>query len=501
MNYTSIISFFEHCGINWNEARMQPISRIRKQIVAEFALAENGIITINEVVYNKQDLLQIIEAENAAELIGHHQRIDGHKELKLFLETGVLDGDLAEVVEQEKKDEPFIRFLSPLFAPVFNREMKKRLGRYDFEAAADLIPACQLILTTDGEQAFQSTYTFLEDSNRLFRNLNKDSFLERYDEVQPWTRKWSRFVNWLPDMLFSAKETLAIRLLNLCVEIQHTDYDVCYLISRQLTKLDFLDDRNTELIRNNHQVYESKVSNHELLPPERRKQIKKEKSSGVNHIWIIIVVILSLVRMASTCNKNDRPSNFNDYGHIVNDPVFQSDSVAVSMALRSGRAFSPQIGNGSAEKKVTVEEDLVYLSFLNDFTASSTYTFKLNNKTGKNYVIFVMHNDEVMDILLEHDNNIMITLNEKMNQDLLLAPQHTVISELAYQKEYRYLFYAPVKMRQYSKQYNENGLLDISNPKARNILTVNMDRGADDRLQLSSDELKLVQASMYLDKK
>lgn len=497
MNYTSIISFFEYCGIDWNEVRPQHLPRIKKQIAAEFALAENGIITINGVVYNKQDVLQTIEADNAADLIAYHRRIDEHQALKRSLETGIIDGDLVEVVAQEKADEPFIRFLSPLFAPVFNREMKKRLGQFDFKAAADWIPACQLILTTDGEQAFQSTYAFLEDNNRLFRNLNKDSFRERYAAVQPWTGNWSRFLNWLPDMLFSEKETLAIRLLNLCVEIQHTDHDACYLISKQLTELDFLDDRNTELIRNNHLVYESKVRDQELLPPERRKQIKKERSKGGNYIWVIIVVILSLVRVASTCNNNSRSSDHNNYSYIVNDPVFRSDSLAVSTALRSGRAFTPGMGNGEAEKYVNVGKGLAYLAFLNDFTASSTYTFKLDNKTGKSYVIFVMHNDEVMDILLEHDNSVLITLNRKMNQDLLLAPQHTVISEQAYKEGYPQLFYAPVKMKQYSQQFNQSDLLNINDPGATNILALNLTLGADNELQLSSDELKLVRKSNF----
>ena len=91
--------------------------------------------------------------------------------------------------------------------------MRQRLQNFDFDAAANWLPNCRLVWSSEGEIAFQSTQNFFYENLKLIRNLNNNSYFDKKHEVKPWTGNWAIFMNWLPDMLFAIKEELCIKFI------------------------------------------------------------------------------------------------------------------------------------------------------------------------------------------------------------------------------------------------------------------------------------------------
>lgn len=381
MTFVSIIRLFDYCNIDYSDLEQLNIPRIKKQIAAEFNFAPEGFITIDGRVYNKNEVFQTLDASNVAELIAYHLKVYQANGLLQILEEGKIENLTSQELRSYIEDENFVRFISPYFAPVFNREMKNRLAAADFEGAADWIPYCRLILNTDGETAFQSTKTYLEEALRLFKNLNKDSFLVRKEEVQPWTNSFARFLNWLPDLLYPQKEALAIQLINFCVEIQESDRIYAYQISKSMLALNFLDNFHTQLIKDNHLVYESRVLGTDIIAPEREKELKKEKSKGSSYMWIIIAVVIFLVRMVSKCdNINQREFQTNEYTYSneENNQNYQQffDSLRKNTPIKKEKYEKTNQGQLGDIKS--------YFSFLNPAGIENVpYLIKLTNNSSE----------------------------------------------------------------------------------------------------------------------
>ncbi|GEM_PF-1248483 len=496
MTFISIIRFFEYCGIELTETAALNIPRIKKQITAEFALSPNGIIEIEGTVYNKQDVFDIIEAPDFLEILSHQKIIAAHEPLRLFLEKGIAADQLVEHVEELKQQEGFVRYISKYFAPLFNREMKRRLSQCDFESAANWIPNCQLLLTTDGEQAFQSTTTFLAENLKLFKNLNKTSFLSRKEEVTPWTGNWARFMNWLPDMLFAPKEELAIQLINFCVEIQNTDVAYCYLISQQMVYLDYLDAANTQLIRDNHVIYESKAASTNVVPAHVAKKHRKADNKTLNYIWIAILAFFIITRLIGGCDKTKSgKEDFKDY-HLDVRTIIALNSIEKSRA-----ATPAQADKHVAQLYQTQEGYLVaYLAFLNDpADTTQQYTLRIKNKSGIDLSIQIPFEEDLFIYDLEQDSSVTISKGALNNIDLLVMPADSTQENVDRFDIKNNFYLAPKNLKTFKNTYNDTGFLHLQLPEPVNILECTLEI-INGRLVISGNDFKVVQSATSVSK-
>lgn len=451
MNYTSIISFFNYCGIEHQDPDFLNFQRIKKQVAAEFSMTENGIISINEVVYNKQDVLNIIDATNAVELVQIHKNIDAQGDLKHFLEKGLVREGLNEAINVLRTQESIVRYLSPMFAPLFNKEMKNRLQSGDFESAADWIPNCRMILTTDGEQAFKSTKAFLEDGSKLIRNLNKVSFDVRKDEVLLWINDWARFMNWLPDMLFAQKDEFCLLLINFCVEIQHVDIKTCHAISAQMVQLDFLDSRHTSIVRGNHEVYTSLLTDPRsytspgsLAPPKQRK-------TNANFMWFIIGAILVLVRLVSTCSKNNNSFQYSSSNHVS-----QSVVRTFSQAQKEFRGNHEKIG---VLKNIndTLVGAINYFSILNEaYSDSMVLMVEINNQTNQSFDLIGLNGSDFYAMPLFKQTKLYVLVEDRINQDFLIVPSGVDFSSIRPERISNMYFVSKKDIEHYGFRYLGN---------------------------------------------
>ena len=418
MQYKSPIRFFEYCHIDITDPETINVSRAKKQIAAEFNMEPSGIIRLEGIHYSKQDMLSCLESPNMSIQLAFHQKIWAHKSLLHFLESGTISDQFDAEVHTVKEDIAFVGFCSPYFALQFNKEMKQRLASNNFDAAAGWIVYCQMILLGDGETAFASTTSYLEQAIRLFRNLNKTTFLSRQDEVAVWTKDWARFMNWLPDNLYSLKDDLAMVLINFCVEIQNADERTCFLISKQMIQLDYVDPSNARLIHENHEIYAEKVAGTDLNP-QGQKRPAPQKKSKPNYIWIILICVITFVRIMDKGCGNERRSNVNE----VTVTGEQLDEMVGKLFFERGR----QIGGGHSRSGMlqTLDSSVhtlpVYFSFFQTADDSKETTLELKNQTGADLYLFLRDNENgIMDIYIGAEQTMRVKKADLAGIDLMI---------------------------------------------------------------------------------
>ncbi len=282
--YISIIRLFNHCSIPFEEA--VNLSRIKKQLTAEFGLAASGFIEVDGFSYNKNDVLEEIERPDFAYRLGYHKRIWESKDVLIMLEQNSFSHNFRNQMRQFQNDDNFDIFFSPYFATPFNYSARNLLNSSSFDELGDLMAYEGFLLGADREEAFKSTRVFLEENVRILKNTNKDNYNIVQPKIQHWVQpNWSSFMNNLPDEYYNYRHDIAFYLVNTTVAIQKVNRKDCKAISHELTCLTDLSTDLSKTIYDNHKVY---------------MHASTGTSSGGNYGWIIWGAII-LVRILIGC--------------------------------------------------------------------------------------------------------------------------------------------------------------------------------------------------------
>jgi hypothetical protein len=255
VQYISIIRLFEKLEVDTNSEIN--VSRIKKQLLAEFSIAENGIISIDSFNYNKTDILTEIEHVNFEKRLSYHKIIWNTKHLLELLETNKtnLESLLLDFV-QIPIDENFDAFLSPYFAMPFNIFSRNLITNSEFENLETLLRFQDFILPAQTEIAFQSIHSFLESQNRILRNVALSNYGIMYDQIRVWPNKnWPGVFNMLPDEFYSIKDEIIRTLINLTVRLQKERKNHSVALSGKLINLKNIDPELSKLIYSNHEAF------------------------------------------------------------------------------------------------------------------------------------------------------------------------------------------------------------------------------------------------------
>ena len=265
------------------------VSRIKKQLAAEFDFNTSGIIEIDGFAYNKSDVFEELENPNFFERLSYHKRIWESKHLLVVLERNELN--LPEVFAELKyfsNDEVFDNFISSYFAVSFNNVARGYLNPARLQVLGDWYRCESYVLAQDKEEAFKATRIFLDENIRLLKNVNTQNYKTFRPQIAHWfTRGGANFFNNLPDTFHDEKHQLVFHMINICVAIQRNFKYDCKTLSRELTCMQNLPEDFQKIIDGNHRIYMG----------ESASRSDGDKSYGWV-IWVVIVIIRIIVMMA-----------------------------------------------------------------------------------------------------------------------------------------------------------------------------------------------------------
>ena len=295
--YISIIRLFDHCGISTGDDFNLP--RTKKQLQAEFGIAQGGFIQLDGYTYSRHDVFEEIEQlDFPARLIFHKQVWNSPQILQLLENNAV---DLTTIKDEFTPfwgNKEFDAFFSPYLAGPFNYLSRTLLADARLKEMGDLLGYEDFLQPAEREEAFRPLRIFLEENIRVLRNTNGDNYKMMRPKIVHWIdTDWHIFFNNLPHEFYDTKNDIATRLINIGVAVQKSRRRDCRTMSQQLVSLQ----DTPESLRN------TIVANHAVYTGSSGKSL-----SGGNIFWIIWVFIM-LIRAVSSGGCGESKTNYKNF--------------------------------------------------------------------------------------------------------------------------------------------------------------------------------------------
>lgn len=279
--YQSIIRLLQHSGIDIDSPINKP--RVKKQLSAEFDFSASGFLEADGYSYTKNEIFEELDHPDFETRFYYHRRLWDTKTILCFLEENAFNYfDFNDELKQFNNDTSFDHFFSPYFSLSFNYSIRSFLNEHRFEDASLLLLFEDFLMVADREEAFRPLRIYLDDSLRIFRNINGENYKNFRPQVEQWTYpSWARMLNHLPAELYDNKREIAFYLVNITVAIQTSHKKDCKKISQELTCITDLPEDLTNTIMSNHKVYKG--------------------SGGTTHWGVMVWVAIILLRIVSGC--------------------------------------------------------------------------------------------------------------------------------------------------------------------------------------------------------
>jgi hypothetical protein len=294
--YVSIVRLLEHIGVDAKQ--LGDISRVKKQITAEFNFAKDGFIEVDGHTYNKDEVLRELESPDFDTRLSYHLKLWHCKAILQMLEKNEADWKaISTEFKQLEGDTSFDEFFSPYFAQSFNNLSRNYITAVDYPRLTKLLQYRDFILPLQHEQAYKSIRSFLEESIRTLKNVSTDNYKVLRPKLEAWLQPgWHYVLNNLPEEYFEYVDDMVHLLINTTVKIQHIAKYDCRIISTELVGLIGINPEYKSIIDENHSIFSGQKT--------RLTNSRNKTSEGGQSYWWILWVIFVIIRIATRggCN-------------------------------------------------------------------------------------------------------------------------------------------------------------------------------------------------------
>jgi hypothetical protein len=392
------ISPFVLLGIDLEEINRKPdsinVSFLRKKMLAEFELNNSVTIKTPAGELSKNDVLVVMDQLQNPQVLKFHLEIARDPILLNFLQYNGLEGDFLNNPVYSQKE--FLDFITPYFAHSYCSLIINILEN-EGESNPHIykIP----VLITPGEES-----KWLSPVRRKLFDLV--STIEGWaPKVKPATRvKVSpnvqrvygfnvlRMLNLLQSNFFEHQVEAYVKasftVVENCINDKNNGFRNEELVSFILKRLQSLNlsPENAKLVEHYQKFVKGKV---EVLVAE-----KEEKSGFFRGIWVILVIVFAIVRIASTCDSTNSTSNSNfhekyKYAYSLSD-IHETDTAkAKRLYYRFKRAYTNIYRDSEVNLSPlyspfrTGENPFVHLQSLNTSTTGKKFILRFSNKSDK----------------------------------------------------------------------------------------------------------------------
>ncbi|RZM05199.1 MAG: hypothetical protein EOO88_55225 [Pedobacter sp.] len=206
--YTSIIRLFRHCDIAI-EGQFN-LSRVKKQLQAEFNIAQGGFIEVEGHTYTRHAVIEEIELPDFEQRLSFHKLIWERPNILSILEQNT--GDIAALTDEFRplwKNAEFDQFLSSYFVGPFNYLSRTLLAKAGFKELAALYAFEPFLMADEREEGLRPVRIFLDDNLRTLRNVTKENYNMMRENIAVWIdAEWNYLFNQLPDEFYERKNDL-----------------------------------------------------------------------------------------------------------------------------------------------------------------------------------------------------------------------------------------------------------------------------------------------------
>lgn len=294
--YVSIIRLFNHSGITVDNDFNLP--RVKKQLQAEFGIAQDGFIEVEGHTYTRHDVMEELDRPDFMKRLTFHKQIWDSPEVLDLLENSAIDLDtFGEAFKPFCGNSEFDEFFSPYFGGSFFYLSRTLLADNSLAEMGHLLSYEEFLLPAEREEAFRPIRLFFDENLKTLRNISDENYKLMRPKISHWIEKaWHTFFNNLPHEFYEAKAEVATMLVNIGVAVQKTHRRDCRQVSEQLILLQDMPESLRGTIVSNHAVYSksggSKVS---------------WGGGGFGVFWLIFLLV-RIVASSDGCNDRRTPN-------------------------------------------------------------------------------------------------------------------------------------------------------------------------------------------------
>lgn len=285
LRFKSFISLLDYCGIMTD----LPVGQIKKIVLAEFSQSDTGFLEVNGVVYNKQEVLDWLDASNASTILEYHKTIDQHKDLLSFLEKDTFSFDRVGWYNLSD-DADFVSYISPYYGFAYARRLNILLKAGLLLDAGNFLLFHDFISPQDREQSYLPLQTYYSENVRLLKNMSQVNFRDHMRQINPWvTQDWQVLFNQTPNHLRQEAVELGHVLLSFGINMQRVYRHWTAHINTQLFYCQIFPTDFMNVVRNNQNALEGNDSS------------PKSNWSG-REIVLIVVFVIKFLLLISRCS-------------------------------------------------------------------------------------------------------------------------------------------------------------------------------------------------------
>jgi hypothetical protein len=293
--YISIIRLFDLCGITTGDD-YNPV-RARKQLQAEFGIAQDGFIEAGGFAYTRQDVFEEIEHPDFEKRMVFHRQIWERSQLLELLEQNSVNVyTISEEFEPFWGNAEFDAFFSPFFAGPFQYVSRALLTEHKLRNMGEWLKYEGFLQPAEREEALRPLRIYLDENERLLRNVKGENFKIMRPKISHWfSSSWHQMFNNLPHEFYDIKIDIVVLLINLTVAIQKSHKSDCGLLSDQLISVTDIEEHLRSTIISNHQAYSSRSGSF---------------SNFGKGTWWVVWLFIMLLRGVATCNDSSNNDRF-----------------------------------------------------------------------------------------------------------------------------------------------------------------------------------------------
>lgn len=298
--YISIIRLFNHCGIPAGDDFN--LSRAKKQLQAEFGIAQNGFIEVEGFTYTRHDVLEEIDRPDFTDRLKFHRQIWACKQILQLLEKNTANlNTIREEFGPFWGNEEFDKFFSPYFAGPFSYISRTLLADNKLKEMGALLAYEEFLQPEEREEAYRPVRIYLDENIRLLRNVTGENYNMLRPKIKQWIdTEWHIFFNNLPHEFYEEKNEVITKLINIGVAVQKTNKPDCRDVSSQLVSLTDTPESLRKIIVSNHAVYTGSGA---------RSTGSSGSLSWRTILWLLWVVFM-IIRLAGNGGCNSSRTNY-----------------------------------------------------------------------------------------------------------------------------------------------------------------------------------------------
>ncbi len=305
------------------------INLAKKKILAELDLSSSQTIVLAGQEMTKNDVLQFFDVLGKTKNLEYHQAIAKDSVLLSFLEKGIIEKNASFLQQAIYNNSDFIDFVSPYFSEKYSDAIIEALRESNNKDIAQYLSLNPILLSpSDKYKAWEQIESFLigeiKGIDTAAEEAEAKGIKTREEVMHFYDYQFLGCLNRLPEDFASTRDRYARALYSLAtVQWNKGAHKNAAEIIKETMLLNTYPETQT-LLKDRTTWFNEQLN--KVASSSSSSSNSDSNSNGWSSLWYIFIFIVSMLRLASTCNRINRTSSDNSSRVVYDSKLVEPES-------------------------------------------------------------------------------------------------------------------------------------------------------------------------------